>query len=166
MSSDGQHISFLGLNIKSIHGGSRSRDIHHATFRSQFSRSAWTTSCTSKQRDELASVQRPGPTEGAGRKEEKDRNRERKGGGERERITDERQNNVRSSRSSTLLDSIFIPVINSILVVHGSFIRGPTSRSLSLFLSCTRASYPLITLSHFLCLIRARTRTFIHLVSV
>lgn len=86
-------------------------------------------------------------------------------GGERERITvDERQNNVRSSRSSTLLDSIFIPVINSILVVHGSFIRGPTSRSLSF--SRVRALLILLSLYLILCLIRAHTRTFIHLVSV
>lgn len=73
-----------------------------------------------------------------------------------------RENSARPSRSSALLDSIFIPLINSILVVHRSFIRGPTSRSLSL-MRRAHASHPPLTLSHSLCLIRAckHARSFI-----
>jgi len=41
---------------------------------------AWTTSCTSEQRGEFASVQGPGPTEGADRKEQRKMDRENDGG--------------------------------------------------------------------------------------
>jgi len=112
---------------------------------------AWTTSCTSEQRGEFASVQGPGPTEGADRKEQRKMDRENDGGWKRER----KRNSARLSRSGALLDSIFIPLINSILVVHRSFIRAPTSHSisfslslsLSLSLSCARAR--LSSSSHF-----------------
>lgn len=100
-----------------------------------------------EQRGEFASMQGPEPTEGADRKEQRKRKRKR----ERER-----ESARRPSRSGALLGSIFIPLINSILVVHRSFIRAPTSRSHSFFALTSPLALPL-------CLTRARkhARSFI-----
>lgn len=66
---------------------------------------------------------------------------------------------VQPSLSGALLGSIFIPLINSILVVHRSFIRAPTSRSPSFFLSLSsRVNVPSLSLS----VLRARANTHVH----
>lgn len=71
---------------------------------------------------------------------------------ERARIENGRRGRDRSSRSTALHASIFIPLINSILVVHRSFIR----TSVSLYLTLPRAPVHVSSLSLFL------PRTYVH----
>lgn len=108
---------------------------------------AWTTSCTSEQRGELASVQGPGPTEGADRKEERTTVDER----ERERREISRGRLVLARYSILYLSHSLIP--SSSCTVH-SFVRPllAPSLSLSLFLARAHTSHPFLTLFHFLSL--------------
>lgn len=76
---------------------------------------------------------------------------------ERAQIENGRRGRDRPSRSDALHASIFIPLINSILVVHRSFIR----TFVSLYLTVPRQP-SLSRLSLSFC----RVRTFIHLLSV
>ena len=123
---------------------------------------AWRTSCTSEQRGEFASVQGPRPTEGADRKEERtivdERERKREGETERER------NSARPSCSGTLLHSIFIPLINSILVAPFIHSCAHFSLPLSLSLSCARAhlSFFSHSIPFPLFILHARVNTHVH----
>lgn len=98
---------------------------------------AWTTSCTSERRGELASVQGPGPTEGADRKEQ------RKTGREERRWTKGREKEREVARGRLVLARYSILYLSHSLIPSSSCtvhsFGAPTSRCLSLPLSCARA---------------------------